>query len=327
MELEHRSAGLQWFLSFFLVFLHEVRGAHGNCILLLDEPGHSLHPLAQRDLSAFFEGLAADNQIVYTTHSPFLVDADRLARARKVFVDRDGSTRATGDLLLAEGTDTLRGAGFAVRAALSMAVAEASLQGGRAALVQGMVEQRYLNLIKTLCIAAGRFLPRRDLILAPACSAGVMQALARMLTDDSTRLPPLLVDDTLVGRTMAASATEHCRIIDLRSVTVLEGATIEDLMPMTILATQLDRVERRPERLFADRLDPSRPFVAEAHAWAEHEGLTLAADWRAQLAERVQRWLLDAGPEVLDNSAFAPWTAVLRQLSGHADTADLPGRH
>ena len=47
------------------------------------------------------------------------VVADRLARARKVFVDRDGSTRATGDLLLAEGTDTLRGAGFAVRAALN----------------------------------------------------------------------------------------------------------------------------------------------------------------------------------------------------------------
>ncbi|MBQ1203361.1 MAG: AAA family ATPase, partial [Loktanella sp.] len=126
VELEHRSTGLQWFLSFFLVFLHEAEGAHDNCVLLLDEPGHSLHPLAQRDLSAFFEGLAATNQIIYTTHSPFLVDADRLARARKVFVGRDGSTRVSGDLLESEGSDSQRGAGFAVRAALNLAVAEVS---------------------------------------------------------------------------------------------------------------------------------------------------------------------------------------------------------
>ncbi|MCH8466282.1 MAG: ATP-binding protein [Roseinatronobacter sp.] len=130
VELEHRSTGLQWFLSFFLVFLHEAEGAHDNCVLLLDEPGHSLHPLAQRDLSAFFEGLALKNQIIYTTHSPFLVDADRLARARKEFVGKDGSTRVSGDLLEAEGSDSQRGAGFAVRAALNLAVAEVSM-GGR----------------------------------------------------------------------------------------------------------------------------------------------------------------------------------------------------
>lgn len=63
------------------MFLVESLGEHKNAILLLDEPGLSLHPLAQRDLSAFFDGLANTNQNLYTTHSPFLVDADRLERA------------------------------------------------------------------------------------------------------------------------------------------------------------------------------------------------------------------------------------------------------
>lgn len=63
-----------------LVFLVESRGDHEDAILLLDEPGLSLHPLAQRDLSAFFDGLTKTNQILYTTHSPFLVDPDRLDR-------------------------------------------------------------------------------------------------------------------------------------------------------------------------------------------------------------------------------------------------------
>jgi hypothetical protein len=54
IELEGRSTGLQWFLSFYLVFLVESRDSHAGSILLLDEPGLSLHPLAQQDLTGFF---------------------------------------------------------------------------------------------------------------------------------------------------------------------------------------------------------------------------------------------------------------------------------
>jgi predicted ATP-dependent endonuclease of OLD family len=80
IELENRSAGLQWFLSFFLVFTYESEDTHEEAIVLLDEPGHSLHPLAQRDLTAFFNNLAKTNQLIFTTHSPFMIDADRLDR-------------------------------------------------------------------------------------------------------------------------------------------------------------------------------------------------------------------------------------------------------
>jgi predicted ATP-dependent endonuclease of OLD family len=52
VELEARSSGLQWFFSFFLIFLVERSDEHKDAILLLDEPGLSLHPLAQRNLWA-----------------------------------------------------------------------------------------------------------------------------------------------------------------------------------------------------------------------------------------------------------------------------------
>lgn len=58
IELEGRSTGLQWFLSFYLIFLVESKDAHEGTILLLDEPGLSLHPIAQKDLSRFFASLA-----------------------------------------------------------------------------------------------------------------------------------------------------------------------------------------------------------------------------------------------------------------------------
>lgn len=318
VELEHRSTGLQWFLSFFLVFLQEARGAHDNCVLLLDEPGHSLHPLAQRDLSEFFDGLSADNQILYTTHSPFLVDADRLARARKVFVDHGGSTRATGDLLRAEGTDTQRGAGFAVRAALNLAVAEASLRCAQPVLVQGIVEQSYLSMIKTLCIASGEFLPKRDLVFAPAGNVRIMQTMAQMLSDEESGMPPVLIDDSAQGQALAAQLRGQGRVLSLRHMTGLEGATIEDLMHKDTLAMQLDRVERRPERLFADQLDPQLPFVEQALAWAAQEGITLAPDWRLKLIERLQRlYLSSTGAPVLP-SETRKWAQTLKEMTADA---------
>ena len=314
VELEHRSTGLQWFLSFFLVFLHEAEGAHENCVLLLDEPGHSLHPLAQRDLSAFFEGLALKNQILYTTHSPFLVDADRLARARKVFVGRDGSTRVSGDLLQAEGNDSQRGAGFAVRAALNLSVAEVSMGGAQPVLVQSRVEQTYLNVIKTLSIAAGQFIPQRDIVFAPACGAEVMPAMARLLSETRTEPPKLVLDGSARGREIAATLRDKTPLILLDAVTGLAGSTVEDLFPVTDLAAQLDRVERRPERLFADTVKSGQTFVAQAQAWAEAESITLPENWRVQLAERMRHRMLEAGPRQIADTTLAQWQELLNVL-------------
>jgi predicted ATP-dependent endonuclease of OLD family len=129
IELEGRSTGLQWFLSFYLVFLVERSDAHAEAILLLDEPGLSLHPLAQQDLSAFFDGLSVTNQLLYTSHSPFLMDSDRLDRARKVYVADDGTSKVTPDLSGTDGDSERRGAGYAVHAALGLTVAESLMIG------------------------------------------------------------------------------------------------------------------------------------------------------------------------------------------------------
>lgn len=298
VELENRSTGLQWFLSFFLVFLHESAGAHQNAVLLLDEPGHSLHPLAQRDLSEFFDGLAATNQIVYTTHSPFLVDADRLERARKVFVDLDGSTRVSNELGAKEGSDTKRGAGFAVRAALNISVAESILGGAQPVLVSGTADQTYLSALKTLLIGSGRFRPRREIVFAPAMGPRVMQAMAELLSGEEVGMPPVLLDGTASARKQADNlrATTHAacpeRVICLDEITGLPGSRIEDLFDADLLASLVDRIERRPDQLFMDQVEPDRPLAEQVEAWAKSEGISMAPGWRQQLAVRVKSRLL-----------------------------------
>ena len=93
IELDQRSEGFQWLVSFFVVFFAEAAQANQNAILLLDEPGLSLHALKQREFGKTVSRLAEDNQTIYTTHSPFLVGPDELDIVRVVeMIDRRKGT-------------------------------------------------------------------------------------------------------------------------------------------------------------------------------------------------------------------------------------------
>lgn len=315
VELEERSTGLQWFLSFFLVFLNESAGLHRRAILLLDEPGLSLHPLAQRDLSAFFDEIARNHQIVYTAHSPFLVDADRLERARKVFVGEDGSTRVTADLCAPERGAREGGAAYAVRSAVNMAVAEASFGGADAVLVPGVVEQTYLSAMKTLLIAAGEFTPARDILFAPAGDPDIALRMAEVLTGRNDRRPTMLTTGEDPG--MGSD------VLTLPGLIGRPRTSIEDLMPPAMLAETVDRLERRPETMLGDTLRADLPFVPQAESWARTGGVALHPDWRLDLARRMRDRLLTRGPEAVPAEMRARWREVIEAcLSPGGATAE-----
>jgi predicted ATPase len=84
-SFDERSSGFVWFFS-FLVWFYQLRQLYGNnLIILLDEPGLSLHARAQADLLRYInEQLRPTYQVIYTTHSPFMIDADNLLSARTV---------------------------------------------------------------------------------------------------------------------------------------------------------------------------------------------------------------------------------------------------
>lgn len=94
IELDQRSEGFQWLVSFFIIFFAEAADKHKNAILLLDEPGMSLHALKQRDFRTTISRLAEQNQTIYTTHSPFLVGPDELNIVKVVEMkDRSDGTK------------------------------------------------------------------------------------------------------------------------------------------------------------------------------------------------------------------------------------------
>jgi len=235
IELESRSTGLQWFLSFYLVFLVESEEEHENAVLLLDEPGLSLHPLAQRDLSGFFDNLAKTNQIVYTTHSPFLVDADRLDRARKVYVAADGTTKATPDLREGVNDKSNGGASYAVHSALNLTIAESLMVGCKPIIIEGSSDQHYLTAMKNLLIHAGKIAPSRELVFPPSGGARTARQIASMLTGRDDDLPIVLLDDDKPGRQAAQDLKNSLyvdskeKVLNVRDFTGLEDSEVEDL--------------------------------------------------------------------------------------------------
>ena len=89
---ESRSLGFRWYLSFYINFIAQTFEAKANeFVFLLDEPGIHLHPSGQKDLTKVMEDLAIKNQLLFTTHSPFMINREYPQRVRLVTKGREGT--------------------------------------------------------------------------------------------------------------------------------------------------------------------------------------------------------------------------------------------
>jgi AAA ATPase-like protein len=315
IELENRSTGLQWFLSFYLVFLVESMDSHSNAFLLLDEPGLSLHPLAQRDLSDFFDNLAQVNQLIYTTHSPFLIDADRLDRARKVFVNETGTTEVSPDLRAASGR-TGEGASYAVYSALNLSIAESLLLGCTPIIVEGASDQHYLTTIKSLLIGSGKISPSRELVFPPSGGVKTAKSVASMLGGKAEELPKMFLDGDGAGSAFAENAIKNLYSGDREKIKLvtdfgaIENGEIEDLFPKEFLAECVDRVWRQSEKMFQDNIDMEKPIVDQIENWAAGEDIELVLGWKVDLSKEVKRRALDKGITSFDDQTIERWKKI-----------------
>ncbi|HEV3496459.1 MAG TPA: AAA family ATPase, partial [Actinomycetes bacterium] len=149
-----RSGGFVWFFSFVAAF-SELRDRE-RLILLLDEPGLGLHAAGQADLLRYLDeqlagGHRPNRQVVYTTHSPFMVDANRPHRVRTV-EDVQG-----------EGTRVREGAGatssetvLPLSGALAVSLLEGLGAGPGTLLVGGVADLVYLEVMSGYLREGGR---------------------------------------------------------------------------------------------------------------------------------------------------------------------------
>jgi predicted ATP-dependent endonuclease of OLD family len=96
---KQRSRGVRWFLSFYMELMASANIRDKQMVLLVDEPGVSLHARAQEDVLKVFEDIKDKIQIIYTTHSPHLVEINKLHRVLAVQRDDLDSMRSTSRIL------------------------------------------------------------------------------------------------------------------------------------------------------------------------------------------------------------------------------------
>ena len=242
IPFEERSHGFQWFFSFYLVFLVESAKAHKGAILLLDEPGLHLHPTLQTKLIDLFERISGDNQLLYSTHLPFLVDGNHLERVRTVHLDgpEPQKTRVSNDVRPTGDRDTL----FPLQAALGYSIAQTLFLGKRSVIVEGITDYW---LIKTLnaCFPklGGESALHEDTILIPAGGTSRLMPLASIMlasTGVGERHLMVLLDSDREGNQAASRMNDifsgESSVLMLGAALNLTEATIEDLVPRDVYA-------------------------------------------------------------------------------------------
>jgi len=164
IRLGTRSRGFIWFFS-FLAWFSQHRKSQQPLILLLDEPGLFLHASAQGDLLKYIEQeLKPHHQVIYTTHSPFMIDPRHWERARIVrdknmeIQDGDGplppdqaGTKVLSDVLEAD-----EGSLFPLQGALAYDITQTLFIGPNTLIVEGVSDMIYIDTVTLLLERASR---------------------------------------------------------------------------------------------------------------------------------------------------------------------------
>jgi len=271
-RLDRRSTGFQWFVSFMASFLEFEQDK--SLILLLDEPGLSLHARAQIDLLDTVDRyLSKSRQVLYTTHSPFMVRTANLERVR--IVEDQGPDRGSvvsNEAGVCSDPDTL----FPLQAALGYDIAHNLFIGNRNILVEGTSDFIYLSALSSHLAAKGRASIPENARIMPAGGATNIPTFLALLGE---HLDVVVVLDgdaprQKIDNAIAQDRLSKERVLSLENFATVKGADIEDLFtPSEYLAlfnatfsksysvTDLpgnDRIVKRIERKHGSEFDHGR---------------------------------------------------------------------
>ncbi len=228
LPFNEHSTGFQWFFSFLAAF-SEYEYSDIPVIILLDEPGLGLHGKAQADFLRFIEErLAPKQQVIYTTHSPFMIQPNKLERSRIVEEkDREQGSKITGDVLTTD-PDTL----FPLQGALGYDLAQHLFISKNNLILEGTSDYTYLIVISDYLKEKGRVRLKEEWTLVPVGGADLIPTFVALLGIhlDLT----VIVDARKEGNQKLSILStkgylKSKRIITLNEITGSKLADIEDL--------------------------------------------------------------------------------------------------
>jgi predicted ATP-dependent endonuclease of OLD family len=307
VPFDQRSKGFIWFFS-FLVWFDAVQSRAATkeaLILLLDEPGLNLHALAQADFLAYIRELSQQHQIVYTTHSPFMVESARLEDVRVVEDRIKDGTKITGDLAGSSDESV-----FPLQAALGYSIAQNLFIAKKNVLVEGPADLILLLHMAAILEAEGKQ-GLGDAILVPVGGLDKLVTFVALL--GSNKLKLVVLHDR--------AGSPHQKLEDLIRQKLIERKRVLDFSMF---------IEPPPSEADIEDLLPPDAYVAAFNSVyaKELKGVTLAAGAlgsQPRIVERINHWLKANGVTLLKDGGFNHYRVAQAVLPALSAAALTPG--
>lgn len=234
VSFDERSAGFVWFFS-FLVWFYKLQKENTDLFVLLDEPGVTLHAKAQADLLRYFkEKIIPKFQLIYTTHSPFMLDFSDILSARTVedATDQDDNVLGTkvGSDVLSKDRDTV----FPLQAAFGYDITQTLFIGKNTLLVEGPSDILYLNYFSNILAQNGREALDSKWTICPTGGIDKIQSFVSLFSGKSLHIASLTDyhegDKRKIDKLRATGILKTGHILLASDYTGLDASDIEDII-------------------------------------------------------------------------------------------------
>ncbi|WP_181181695.1 AAA family ATPase [Mesorhizobium sp. B3-1-6] len=268
-SFSERSAGFTWFFSFLIKFDRVKKDATGKVFLLLDEPGLTLHGLAQADLLRYFtEKLEPHHQIIYSTHSPFMVPHDNIMASRivedLVEVDARGRRTPTGTMVREDVLKADKDSVFPLQGALGYSLTQSLFIGKHTILVEGPGDILYLQALSAELLRRKRTGLDPKWVMCPAGGIDKIQSFVSLFAGNSLDVIALSdytkKDKTKLENLRKSEVIKDGGVLSIADFVTQEEADFEDLFdPQLFCAIVNSTYELKGEQ----KLDPAKLKAAD----------------------------------------------------------------
>lgn len=234
VSFDDRSAGFVWFFS-FLIWFNYLQKVEDNLVILLDEPGLTLHAKAQGDLIRYFkEKIIPKFQLIYTTHSPFMLDFSDILSARTVedVTDENENILGTkvGSKVLSKDRDTT----FPLQAAFGYDITQTLFIGKNTLLVEGPSDILYLTYFSEKLQELGRNGLSKEWTICPSGGIDKIQSFVSLFGGNALKIVTLTDyhpgDKNKIDRLKKSGLLETSHILLASDYTQYSSSDIEDII-------------------------------------------------------------------------------------------------
>jgi len=216
---QQRSKGLQWFLSFYL----RLNAEQGETnVILIDEPGLYLHAKAQEDILKVLKKTSQESQVIFSTHSPYLIDAKRLDRVRLILKNEKDGTKIENKIH--KGVDENNETLSPIITAIGLDISNSfSIVGKKNVLLEGISDYYFMQALR-------KYIKSSEGNLIPGVGAPKIPQLVSLLIGWDLEFLVVL-DNDAEGKKIAKVLLEKLSVENKKIIFVSEkdGFSIEDL--------------------------------------------------------------------------------------------------